>query len=66
MYLGAIIMLLATPLALGSYVALPVFALVIPFFVLRLLNEEKLLRADLVGYPEYCAHTRSRLIPFVW
>jgi protein-S-isoprenylcysteine O-methyltransferase Ste14 len=66
MYLGAIIMLLATPLALGSYVALPVFALVIPFFVLRLLNEEKLLCADLVGYPEYCAHTRSRLIPFVW
>jgi protein-S-isoprenylcysteine O-methyltransferase Ste14 len=66
MYLGGIVMLLATPLALGSYVSLSVFALVIPFYIFRLLNEEKVLRGDLVGYPEYCSRTRSRLIPFVW
>jgi protein-S-isoprenylcysteine O-methyltransferase Ste14 len=66
MYLGGIVMFLATPLALGSYVSLPVFALVIPLYIFRLLNEEKVLREELVGYPEYCSRTRSRLIPFVW
>src|SRR5215470_3824513 len=43
MYLGSIVMLLFIPLVLGSYVALPAFALLIPFYVLRLLNEEKVL-----------------------
>jgi protein-S-isoprenylcysteine O-methyltransferase Ste14 len=66
MYLGGIVMFLATPLALGSYVSLPVFALVIPLYIFRLLNEEKILLGELVGYPEYCSRTRSRLIPFVW
>lgn len=66
MYLGGIVMFLATPLALGSYVSLPVFGLVIPFYIFRLLNEEKVLRRDLVGYPEYCSRTRFRLIPFIW
>src|ERR1035441_142967 len=35
MYLGGIVMFLATPLALGSYVSLPVFGLVIPFYIFR-------------------------------
>jgi len=66
MYLGGIISILFTPLALGSYWALPVFALIIPVIVLRILNEEKTLRQELAGYPEYCQSTRSRLIPLVW
>ena len=66
MYLGAIISILFTPLALGSYWALPAFALIIPVIVLRLLNEEKILRQELAGYPEYCESTRSRLIPLIW
>jgi protein-S-isoprenylcysteine O-methyltransferase Ste14 len=66
MYFGAIVMFLFTPLALGSYWTLPAFALVIPVIVLRLLNEEKFLRKELPGYPEYCLQTRFRLIPFVW
>jgi protein-S-isoprenylcysteine O-methyltransferase Ste14 len=66
MYLGAIISILFTPLALGSYWAVPAFALVIPVIVLRLLNEEKILRQELAGYSEYCQSTRSRLIPLVW
>jgi protein-S-isoprenylcysteine O-methyltransferase Ste14 len=55
-----------TPLALGSWVALPAFVLLIPFYVIRLLNEEKVLRAQLAGYSEYCRRTRYRLIPLVW
>lgn len=66
MYLGASVMLLFAPLALGSYFALPVFALFIPIIVLRLLNEEKVLRQELPGYADYCLRTRFRLVPSVW
>ncbi|MGA2300642.1 MAG: isoprenylcysteine carboxylmethyltransferase family protein [Candidatus Acidiferrum sp.] len=66
LYSGSLVMWLATPLALGSYIAWPAFALLIPFYVLRLLNEEKILRQELPGYPEYCQHTRFRLVPFDW
>lgn len=66
MYFGVLIMMLSTPLGLGSYVAVPVFALIIPILILRLLNEEKVLRRDLPGYTEYCERTRHRLIPGVW
>jgi protein-S-isoprenylcysteine O-methyltransferase Ste14 len=55
-----------TPLALGSWVALPAFALLIPFYAIRLLNEEKVLGKELPGYGEYCERTRFHLIPLVW
>jgi len=66
MYLGASLLFLFTPLALGSYWTLPAFVLVVPILVLRLLNEEKVLRQELPGYSEYCQGTRFRLVPFVW
>lgn len=66
MYFGASFGMIFAPLALGSYVSLPVFALFIPVIMLRLLNEEKVLRAELAGYAEYCEKTRYRLIPYVW
>jgi protein-S-isoprenylcysteine O-methyltransferase Ste14 len=67
MYSGSVVLFIVTPLALGSYVALPLFALLlIPLFVIRLLNEEKVLRKELPGYAEYCNRTRYRLVPFVW
>ncbi|HYB61964.1 MAG TPA: isoprenylcysteine carboxylmethyltransferase family protein [Methylomirabilota bacterium] len=66
MYLGMLATFLFLPLALGSYWSLPVFALIAPILVLRLLNEEKVLRRDLPGYEEYCRQTRFHLIPYVW
>jgi len=66
MYSGAVLMLLFTPLALGSWWALPGFLLIIPLIVLRLLNEEKMLCRDLPGYSDYCLRTRSRLLPLIW
>lgn len=66
MYSGVALVVLATPLALGSYITLPLFVLIIPVLGLRLLGEEKVLRRDLPGYAEYCAHTRFRLLPGVW
>jgi len=66
MYSGMLCMWLCVPLALGSYVALPVFALIVPLIVLRLLNEEKVLRQELPRYEAYCQKTRFRLVPHVW
>ena len=66
MYLGVMLLFLFTPVALGSYWTLPAFVLVVPVIVLRLLNEEKVLRQELPGYSEYCLRTRFRLIPFLW
>jgi protein-S-isoprenylcysteine O-methyltransferase Ste14 len=66
MYSAAVVMTLFTPLALGSYIAVPFCLLFIPLMVVRLLNEEKVLRRDLPGYPEYCERTRYRLIPQIW
>ncbi len=66
MYSGAVLMLLFAPFALGSWWALPGFYAVIPLIVLRLLNEEKMLCRDLLGYSDYCLRTRFRLLPFLW
>jgi len=66
MYLGMMTMMLASALALGSYVTLPVFALLVPVFVYRLIHEERTLRRDLAGYAEYCERVRFRLVPYVW
>jgi protein-S-isoprenylcysteine O-methyltransferase Ste14 len=66
MYLSMILHWLAAPLALGSLAGLAASVFVIPIFMLRLHNEEKMLRRELPGYAAYCQQTRCRLLPFVW
>jgi len=66
MYTGMAVTVIGIPLALGSYVTLPVFALLVPLLAYRLIHEERMLRRDLSGYAEYCEHTRFRLVPRVW
>ncbi len=66
MYIGVLIMYLPTPMALGSYWGLIPMALLPVTLVLRILNEEKVLRENLEGYDEYCQKTKYRLIPYVW
>ena len=66
MYAVSIAQSCLTPLALGSFIVWPMFALIIPILVWRLLNEETMLRRDLPGYAEYCERTRYRLVPRVW
>lgn len=66
MYLSMILMMVATPLALGSYWAfIPSLAL-IPLLAARAKNEEELLIKDLAGYREYVQKTRYRLFPGIW
>ncbi len=66
LYSGALLMMLATPIALGSWwglIAIPPLILVV---ILRLLDEEGFLRESLPGYEEYCRIISWRLIPRVW
>jgi protein-S-isoprenylcysteine O-methyltransferase Ste14 len=66
MYVGGIVLFLATPIALGSiWALLPVFAL-IGAVIVRLLDEERFLTMRLAGYKDYKERVRSRLIPGVW
>jgi protein-S-isoprenylcysteine O-methyltransferase Ste14 len=66
MYLGMAMTALGIPLALASSVAFPVFALLLPLLVYRLIHEECALRRNLPGYSEYCERTRRRLLPWFW
>ncbi len=66
MYSGALLMVLFTPLALGSWVALPMVLPLVIVIVLRLLAEERFLSAGLAGYDDYRRRVRYRLLPGVW
>ncbi len=66
MYSGALILLLGTPLALDSFWGLLALLPMTAVLAARLLDEEKLLAAELSGYREYCRKVRFRLVPFVW
>ena len=66
MYLSTLLMFLPMPIILGSFWGLLAF-LPYPFLlVFRILNEETVLKNELVGYAEYTARVRWRLLPFVW
>lgn len=66
MYLGALVMMVGTPLALDSLWGLAVVVLAVPVLVARILDEEKALVEELAGYREYTTKVRSRLVPGVW
>jgi len=66
MYSVTILLFLSMPLVLGSLVSLLVF-LCYPFLIImRIRNEEDLLKAELIGYREYMDRVKYRLVPFVW
>ena len=66
LYASALLYLLGTPLALGSYWGLLPFLLVIPFLIWRLHDEEIMLTRELEGYNEYRQRVRHRLVPGLW
>jgi protein-S-isoprenylcysteine O-methyltransferase Ste14 len=66
MYAGALLMMAATPVALGSWVALPFLLPLVAVIVARLLDEEKMLAQELTGYEDYRRQVRHRLVPRVW
>ncbi len=66
MYASALLYLVGTPLALGSFWGLLPFAAMMPFLIWRLYDEESLLAGNLPGYTEYQKKVRHRFIPFIW
>ena len=66
MYLAVLLMYGFSPLALGSFWAMLVVALLPPVLVARIVNEEKVLLRDLDGYADYRKAVRYRLVPGLW
>ena len=66
MYLATLLMFPAMPVILGSFFGLIPMVLYPVIIVVRIINEEQLLTRELVGYAEYKAKVKYRLIPFVW
>ena len=66
MYTSTILLFLAMPLVLGSWVSFAIMLLFPVVIVFRIRNEEKVLEAGLEGYREYKQKVRYRLIPFIW
>ncbi|MFQ6027652.1 MAG: methyltransferase family protein [Dehalococcoidia bacterium] len=65
-YAAAIVMSLAAPLLLGSWLALMSGGLAAGLFILRTALEDRTLRAELAGYQEYARRVRYRLLPGIW
>ena len=66
MYTSTIILFLAMPLILGSWLSFFIFLLYPILIAFRAINEEKVLSKELIGYNEYMKKVRYRFIPFIW
>jgi protein-S-isoprenylcysteine O-methyltransferase Ste14 len=66
MYFGNVILMVGTPLALGSYWGLLIVIAGLAVLALRITDEEALLKRDLAGYREYMDKVHYRLMPYVW
>lgn len=66
MYSGMVIFMVATPLMLGSWYGVLVGLLLVMLLARRAMLEERTLRQELRGYPEYMTQVKYRFIPYVW
>jgi protein-S-isoprenylcysteine O-methyltransferase Ste14 len=66
MYFGVLVMVLGIPLALGSCWGLFFIVASIAVLILRILDEERMLRSELDGYVDYTRRVRYRLVPGLW
>ena len=66
MYMTTLLIFLAMPVVLGSVFSLLISLVYIPIICFRIVNEEKVLTAELEGYAEYKRVIKHRLIPFIW
>jgi protein-S-isoprenylcysteine O-methyltransferase Ste14 len=65
-YMGSIVQATGFPMLFGSlWSIIPVSILVI-FLLVRTYLEDKTLKLELKGYPEYTRKTQYKLIPLVW
>jgi protein-S-isoprenylcysteine O-methyltransferase Ste14 len=65
-YLGSIIQAAGFPLLFGSLWSIIPVSVLITLFIIRTALEDRTLRNELKGYPEYSDKTRYKIIPFIW
>jgi len=66
MYISSLIMFTATSVVLGSYYGMIPMVLYLVGIILRIRNEEEVLKNGLPGYKEYMIKVKYRLVPFLW
>ena len=66
MYMATLLLFLSMPLVLGSLYSFLIMLLYIPILVMRIRNEEEVLKKGLEGYEAYMERIRWRVIPFIW
>lgn len=66
MYSATVLMFVAIPLVLGSWIGFVIFMIYPLLMVKRIRNEEEVLEAGLTGYTEYKKKVKYRMLPFVW
>ena len=66
MYAFALLLMIGTPLLLGSVWGLAWLLVFAPLLAARVLGEEAMLAAGLPGYADYARKVRFRLLPGVW
>ena len=66
-YLAGVLVIVASGIALGSWLAAALLIVTsLPFLLYRAITEDRVLLAQLPGYREYAARVRWRLIPGLW
>jgi protein-S-isoprenylcysteine O-methyltransferase Ste14 len=66
-YSAGILILGASGIALGSWLATAfLVAISFPFLLYRVINEDRVLQAQLPGYADYAQRVRWRLVPGIW
>jgi len=66
MYVGALLVVAAWPLLLGSVWSFIPLAGIAPALIVRTALEDRTLHRELAGYADYAQRTRYRLLPDVW
>jgi len=66
MYAATVLLFLAMPLVLGSWLGFCVFLFYPVLIVKRIRNEEQVLERELAGYTAYKEKVKYRLVPFIW
>ena len=66
-YLAGVIIIAASGVALGSWLATALLIITaLPFLLYRAITEDRFLQTELPGYRDYASRVRWRLIPGIW
>lgn len=65
-YMGSVIQTIGFPLLFGSLWSIIPVSILLFLLLLRTYLEDRTLKLELRGYPEYTSKTRYKLVPLIW